>query len=75
MPGGLSRVDSYAKRCHERGDAEHTRSIRLHPIHPEKNLAMYVQRIEAAGWRSLAQDFSDDGPYRRCVMRFVRVSG
>ncbi|MFF2073921.1 hypothetical protein ACFVXG_04100 [Kitasatospora sp. NPDC058162] len=75
VPGGLSPVDSHAARCWERGDAEHRRSIRLHPVHPERNLALYVQRIETAGWRLGERAFSDDGAHRRCSMRFVRTAG
>ncbi|MFJ4094652.1 hypothetical protein ACIPYS_23960 [Kitasatospora sp. NPDC089913] len=72
--GGLSPLDGHAVRCRERGDAEHHRSIRLHPVHPERNLALYVRRIEAAGWCLTERAFSDDGAYRRCSMRFTRTA-
>ncbi|WP_149030487.1 MULTISPECIES: hypothetical protein [Kitasatospora] len=75
VPRGLAPVDSHAARCRERGDAEHHRSIRLHPVHPDRNLALYVRRIEAAGWQLTDQAFSDDGAHRRCAMRFARTAG
>ncbi|MFD8597267.1 hypothetical protein ACFV1L_19910 [Kitasatospora sp. NPDC059646] len=65
-------MDSYALRCFRRGDAEHVRSIRLHPVHPDQNLALYVGRIEAAGWGLSEQSFGVDGAFQRCEMRFVR---
>ncbi|MFJ9606136.1 hypothetical protein ACIRS1_07220 [Kitasatospora sp. NPDC101176] len=74
-PAGLAPVDSHAAWCRERGDAEHLRSIRLHQAHPERNLALYVRRIEAAGWRMAEQVFGDDGTHRRCSMRFVPAAG
>ncbi|MFD9686093.1 hypothetical protein ACFXPX_20845 [Kitasatospora sp. NPDC059146] len=75
VPRGLGPVDSHAARCWERGDAGHERSIRLHPVHPERNLARYVERIEAAGWRLVERTYRDDGAHRRCSMRFARGAG
>jgi hypothetical protein len=75
VSGGLSPVDSHAVRCRERGDAEHHRSIRLHQVHPDENLALFIRRIEAAGWQLMERAFSDDGGYRRCSMRFARTAG
>ncbi|RKE22057.1 hypothetical protein [Streptomyces sp. TLI_171] len=65
-------MDNHALRCFERGDDEHVRSIRLHPVHPDQNLALYIGRIEAAGWHLEEQSFDVDEHYRRCRMRFVR---
>jgi hypothetical protein len=70
----LGQRPSCAQRCWERGDAKHHRSIRLHLVHPDENLALYVQQIEAAGWQLAEQAGNDDGAYRRCSMRFTHIA-
>ncbi|MFF4341784.1 hypothetical protein ACFY00_17845 [Kitasatospora sp. NPDC001540] len=72
VPSGLSPVDSYALRCFQRDDAEHVRNIRLHPVHPDENLALYISRIEAAGWHLAERSSGAEEPQRRCRLRFVR---
>ncbi|MFD7447468.1 hypothetical protein [Kitasatospora sp. NPDC059827] len=44
-------------------------------MHPDRNLARYVERIEAAGWRLVERTYRDDGAHRRCSMRFARGAG
>ncbi|MER5636050.1 hypothetical protein ABT095_03750 [Kitasatospora sp. NPDC002227] len=72
VPKGLTPVDSHAARRWAAGDTEHRRTVGLHPAHPEQNLALYIHRIEAAGWQLADQAFHDDGAVRRCSLRFVR---